>query len=708
MVILGLGSGNLLAQELDIVPITSYYDAADFSSAAFQGDYAFLATRYGFMILDISDPGDPQEIVHMPTDGICNSVSVYGDFLFTCDAIYGLEIYDISDIDDPLLLGSLDPPGSIRKVCPLNDEILYVAAESYGLDIVDYSDPANLELINYIFVGGEAFDARVYDNWLYIGIGIAGLAVYDISMPADPVYSMIWNTFGGNCKNIYIYPDGSYLLMADLANGTHILDLTIPNIPTWAASVIDPGHFSLTACGSASYGFCSLSGGGISSFSMDGTVLDEIQSTSSSSIINEFGDFLFVSCGDSGLMVVDAGNPSNMEVRYNYFDPYRPTSMEVLGNVMYLGGITGGLHILDITNPNNPLYVDSLSITDVRDIIFSPDTVYMYVSNYQRGIEVYSLDDPFSPQYLRTIATEIDTGSGLMMIRDGYLYNSILDYGLNIFDLSDPGNPIMVYYTPERIPNFGTFALSEDGENLFSCSDVLSVFSLPEPDTVELEYEITTFETPQGMLVKDNFMYFNDAGEWVYVLDITNVAYIFKVDSITEGNYLGDGSFIGDDYMFQSKYDEGFCIFDISDPTDIFKVPGTDTETPGFVGQGLSDGDVLYITDYFDMRVFGLYGNGIEGIPQIRPLNDYTLLYPAHPNPFNAEAVISFEVFKPGKVKLSVYNINGEKITTLAEQFYQPGNYRVDFSGKSFSSGVYFARLESGGKQQTQKMMLVK
>ena len=289
-----LGILNLAAfsQVFDLVLVASYYQSGDLGAIATQGDYAFISSQYGFLILDVSDPADPQEVVHVPTDGICTSVTPYGDFAFACDSQYGLLVYDISNISNPVLVGSLDPPGSIRKVCPLNDELLYVTAEDYGLDIIDYSDPSNLSLVNYIYVGGTAYDAAVLDNWLYISIGVAGIVIYDISQPEDPEYNFYWNTFGGNARSMYIFPDGQNLLVADFANGTHILDLSIPNIPTWVETITDSAHVSMTTTGIDQYGYCSYAEAGVVSFDLQGQELDYIETGWNTSHIGAVSNYV--------------------------------------------------------------------------------------------------------------------------------------------------------------------------------------------------------------------------------------------------------------------------------------------------------------------------------------------------------------------------------------------------------------------------------
>jgi len=79
-----------------------------------------------------------------------------------------------------------------------------------------------------------------------------------------------------------------------------------------------------------------------------------------------------------------------------------------------------------------------------------------------------------------------------------------------------------------------------------------------------------------------------------------------------------------------------------------------------------------------------------------------------YPNPFNPSTTISYFLRIPQAVKLEVFSTNGEIVTTLVNQYQDVGNYSVQFDGSKYSSGVYFARLDSGALRKTIKMVLVK
>lgn len=79
-----------------------------------------------------------------------------------------------------------------------------------------------------------------------------------------------------------------------------------------------------------------------------------------------------------------------------------------------------------------------------------------------------------------------------------------------------------------------------------------------------------------------------------------------------------------------------------------------------------------------------------------------------YPNPFNPETVINFSISKPGLVKLSVYNVLGQKVADLVNEHKTANTYKVNFDASNLASGVYFYRLEVGDYSKTMKMMLLR
>ena len=85
------------------------------------------------------------------------------------------------------------------------------------------------------------------------------------------------------------------------------------------------------------------------------------------------------------------------------------------------------------------------------------------------------------------------------------------------------------------------------------------------------------------------------------------------------------------------------------------------------------------------------------------------LLHQNYPNPFNPETKISWESLTDGNQKLIIYDILGNKIATLVDEFRSAGIYEVIFNKNDLSSGVYFYQLRINGEfSEIKKMILLK
>ncbi len=80
-----------------------------------------------------------------------------------------------------------------------------------------------------------------------------------------------------------------------------------------------------------------------------------------------------------------------------------------------------------------------------------------------------------------------------------------------------------------------------------------------------------------------------------------------------------------------------------------------------------------------------------------------------YPNPFNPATTIRFSITDPDVVTLAVYNILGQRLSTLLAERREAGTYSVTFDGRSLASGVYFYRLSThGGQSMTRRMVIMK
>ena len=95
----------------------------------------------------------------------------------------------------------------------------------------------------------------------------------------------------------------------------------------------------------------------------------------------------------------------------------------------------------------------------------------------------------------------------------------------------------------------------------------------------------------------------------------------------------------------------------------------------------------------------------------------HSALFPNHPNPFNPETTIQYQLAEGSRVSMSVYNVLGAEVQRLVDENQPAGVYSIrwdgrDTYGKQVAGGIYIYKIEAVGSSgrfvQTKKMILMK
>lgn len=156
-----------------------------------------------------------------------------------------------------------------------------------------------------------------------------------------------------------------------------------------------------------------------------------------------------------------------------------------------------------------------------------------------------------------------------------------------------------------------------------------------------------------------------------------------------------------------------------------------------FVGEGSGLKHMIDPVDY-DSAYDGLYTDNLSGIAQAEeiPENIDGVWYVAYdtfkgiitseevsvdaavpsatavaqnsPNPFNPTTTISYTLAEAGIVSVDIFNVAGQKVDTVINDFIDAGSHSVVWDASDFSAGVYFYTVKSGDFSKTMKMTLIK
>jgi hypothetical protein len=86
----------------------------------------------------------------------------------------------------------------------------------------------------------------------------------------------------------------------------------------------------------------------------------------------------------------------------------------------------------------------------------------------------------------------------------------------------------------------------------------------------------------------------------------------------------------------------------------------------------------------------------------------YFTLEQNYPNPFNPSTVISYQLPVSSEVTLKVYDVLGNEVATIVDEYRDAGSYDVTFNASQLASGMYVYKLQAGDFVETKKMLFMK
>jgi hypothetical protein len=240
--------------------------------------------------------------------------------------------------------------------------------------------------------------------------------------------------------------------------------------------------------------------------------------------------------------------------------------VEVAGPYAYCA-YANGLLILEISNPDSPIYVSKeFCPGEGRKIFISGN--YAYLADRQAGLQIIDISDVQNPQTVGQYQAPWRVND--VFIRGGYAYiiGDYISRGLQIIDVSSPANPVFV--GGDTIPDYGrTSAISLSGDyayvGMYSPSH-LHVFDVSNPAQPSLVGGLNipggSGSSINGLAIRDEYL-FATSNEGLYVIDISDPDSLEQVgrnrqdalkDIRIEGNYA---------YM-TGNHD--IFVYDLSDP----------------------------------------------------------------------------------------------------------------------------------------------
>ncbi|MCD9029547.1 pre-peptidase C-terminal domain-containing protein [Luteimonas sp. BDR2-5] len=405
-----------------------------FNGATYQNLVSEGARVFGYgsrlTLFDLEDPA-----VLVPRGDVASPPAFigvrFGDHLHTFGAGPGLDVWDIADPDAPTALGNVDIPTLGTRRWLAHDDTLFLPSELDRLQAIDMREPATPTLRSTAWLpgGSAARDVARHGDHLVLLQPDYGLSINDPDtleqvgrFDAELPEQLAERSF----QQMAVRGDIAYL--AAWGYGLFTVDISDPEAPVELGRAEFPRAATIALHGNLAY---------------------VTRSTNS-----------------RDLAVFDIADPSAPRLLQQFVLPAQVKQLQVEGDHLYLAearlasdaGGTGGLRILDISDPLAPVQVARVGddCHSAHDFAIDAEVSLLHLA-CRGGLQVVDIADPAQPAVVARHAIDETTGEKRIVQRgDRAWFASIT--GLYPIDLSDPTAPVaggpavpLGGYEPERL-----------------------------------------------------------------------------------------------------------------------------------------------------------------------------------------------------------------------------------------------------------------
>ena len=181
------------------------------------------------------------------SDSKAYGIHIEVDNAFVAAVTQGLEIFDISNPDSPILLSMVKTSGEAWDVW-LHNDIAYVADVDKGITVIDVSSPIEPHQVSFVTWAESNPSAEIVrgdGDVICVAAGNNGLILIDVSNPIQPTISSQYHPVrigwaeGLAIRDglVYLSFGSDFAHVSTIENGLHILDVTNPYTPMLLSKV---------------------------------------------------------------------------------------------------------------------------------------------------------------------------------------------------------------------------------------------------------------------------------------------------------------------------------------------------------------------------------------------------------------------------------------------------------------------------------------
>jgi hypothetical protein len=663
----------------------------------------------GMMIYDLSDPANLTHVGAFREDGVSYTtlaLAVKGDYAFLADNNQGFLIVDISDPGNPFLVNQY--AGSFQDIA-IQGNTAYMVGSSF-INAFDITDPTAISLMDDYTPSYSPSAVAVDGRYVYVAVYFGGVDVLEFN-PITESFSLLGNLDTSYAVDVVI--NGDVLYVADSAAGLKVLDVSNPTLPSQIGSYVAQDQVRRLCLDGADL-YLSQGAFGIQRVSVSDPASPQLLDTYNPGIQNfgvaVSGDYLVLGNQSNGLAVVTA-NQRNFDGGANHAGStvFNTPGREIIQARVFTTAVEDVAWALSSNGGSvwEPMFGDGTWST-----LSVPATELQWRSTH-------SVIDPRQNPSCSDLQIE-----WLYDIPEIATVSDVPgDQGLQIslawqrsgFDHVGSAAPIIDYSVYRKIE--GTVA--QDAEKAYPPGDWHFVMTVPADAEDNYAVVVPTLgdsTITDGQHLSSFFVRARTATPGVYY-DAAPVDG-YSVDNLAPSVPAGLKMQAADLLAWDEITDADFRYFTVYGSEAIVL-----DATAVLVGNttGLSLDVSGQTSKYLLVTATDFAGNESEPaiLNQASGVGDGSLpsrfsLHANYPNPFNPTTVIRFDLPVDSPVRLRVFDVSGRVVRTLVDgRTMAAGRHDeiwggIGDAGEPSAAGVYLYRIEAGDFTDTMRMTLIK
>lgn len=571
------------------------YGLSHFPGEVISESITYVASGSGYYIFDIRNPCSIQKIGEFQTLGIClHSFSVYETLLCIPETRWGVSLYNISDLRNPIFISRYSNYRRLGRVHSVrfNGRYSYVACES-GLVIIDFSDIRNpREVGRYNTPIDAVYSLFVSGNYAYLANGWGGLRIINIENPSQP-YEMGRYTLPTRCEDVYVRDTLAFTSFQAVSEGGGLVVLNVsnPSNPIFV-SRIDVGSNSFTLAVNNNYAY-------LTTLYPTAVNIIDISRPESLKLVGRYLppsqiDPLFSGIGvkenlcftcmvhkfGSQLIILDVSNPRSPVVLDSFKDfPLGTWEISGYGNIVYTSHTPvpagGGISVFDISEPSQIRLIGTWQEDTAQYTQFKVDGNFLYTAGKsntgrKRVFQIFDITIPENPRLIGYFETT-GMGTGIDKKED-YVYfvwsSTRRRYYLWVFDVREPSQPRIVAFC--SLPYSGKISISNNYAAIAGWSQGVILVDISNPTAPRV---VSCIGTPEiavySLKFRFPYAYFVEVTGFGVVdfSEPTNPVLVFY-DTLINQFYevRAWGIDVSEDLVVISAGPKGVLVYEILDP----------------------------------------------------------------------------------------------------------------------------------------------